>query len=278
MTLRFSEGSGKFVPISYDTPFKNQVFMKNTHVGTRYGEIDFARGIAILMMIVFHTVFDLYFFGIVPFSVSTGFWRLFAISTAFLFVFLVGVSLSVSAANAEKKLSRRNFVLKFFLRGFMIFSLGLAITVVTWLYLGNGFIIFGILHLIGISIILSVFFLRYSLINLISGIAIIISGIFIQFYNGPVWLLWAGIHPESFYSVDYTPLLPWFGVVLIGIYFGKKVYPGGKRASSPGLLQYFDNNAISFLGRHSLLIYILHQPVIIVVIWLIAGADILPVH
>ncbi len=252
--------------------YKKQVFMKNTHVSTRYGEIDFARGIAILMMVVFHTVFDLYFFGIVPVTVSTGFWRLFAISTAFLFVFLVGVSLSVSAANAEKRLNRRDFVLKFFFRGLMIFGLGLVITIVTWIYLGNGFIIFGILHLIGISIILSVFFLRFSLINLISGIVIIITGIYIQVFNGPVWLLWVGIHPESFYSVDYTPLLPWFGVVLIGIYFGKKAYPSGQRAYSRGLAPYFDNNVVSTLGRHSLLIYILHQPVIIFIIWLVTGA------
>jgi uncharacterized membrane protein len=252
--------------------------MKNTHVSSRYGEIDFARGIAILMMVIFHTVFDLRFFGIVPFSVSTGFWRIFAISTAFLFVFLVGVSLSISAANARKKLDRRDFILKFLFRGLMIFGLGLAITVVTWLYLGNGFIIFGILHLIGISIILSVFFLRFTLINLISGIAIIISGIIIQWCNGPIWLLWIGIHPESFYSVDYTPLLPWFGVVLIGIYVGKKVYPDGKRADTPGLIQHLDNNAVSFLGKHSLLIYILHQPLIILTIWVISGAAVFPVH
>lgn len=252
--------------------------MKNTHVRNRYGEIDFARGIAILMMVVFHTVFDLSFFGIVPISVSTGFWRIFALSTAFLFVFLVGISLSVSAANAEKKLSRRNFVLKFFFRGLMIFGLGLAITLVTWLYLGNGFIIFGILHLIGISIILSVFFLRFTLLNLISGIAIIITGIIIQWYNGPFWLLWAGIHPETFYSLDYTPLFPWFGVVLIGIYVGKKIYPGGKRADTLGLIQHLDNNVVSFLGKHSLLIYILHQPLIILIIWLITGAAIFQMH
>ncbi len=258
--------------------FQKPVVMKNIHVSTRYGEIDFARGIAILMMVIFHTVFDVTFFGIVPFSVSTGFWRIFAISTAFLFVFLVGVSLSVSAANARKKLNRRDFILKFFFRGLMIFGLGLAITIVTWLYLGNGFIIFGILHLIGISIILSVFFLRFTLFNLISGIAIIITGIFIQWYNGPIWLLWAGIHPESFYSVDYTPLLPWFGVVLIGIYFGKIVYPGGKRVGNPGIMHHFDNNVVSFLGRHSLLIYILHQPLIILIIWLLTGAAVFPVH
>jgi len=272
----FTGIADRFIHVIYDTPAK-PVFMKNIHVTTRYGEIDFARGIAILMMVIFHTVFDLSFFGIVPFSVYTGFWRIFAISTAFLFVFLVGVSFSVSAANAEKKLSRRDFVLKYFFRGLMIFGIGLFITLVTWLYLGNGFIIFGILHLIGISIILSVFFLRFNLFNLISGTAIIIAGIIIQWYHGPVWLLWAGIHPESFYSVDYTPLLPWFGVVLIGIYTGKKLYPGGIRAYTSRIVQHLDSNAVSFLGRHSLLIYILHQPLIILVIRIITGAAIFPV-
>jgi len=56
----------------------------------RFAELDAARGIAILMMIVFHTVFDLYFFNIYPVNVSGGFWRYFAFSTASLFLLVAG--------------------------------------------------------------------------------------------------------------------------------------------------------------------------------------------
>ena len=73
--------------------------------GSRFREIDATRGIAILMMIVFHTVFDLNFFMIAPVNVATGFWRYFAMATASLFLFVVGISLVVSHARSAAKLS-----------------------------------------------------------------------------------------------------------------------------------------------------------------------------
>jgi uncharacterized membrane protein len=72
---------------------------------SRFPEIDVTRGIAILMMILFHTVFDLNFFMIVPVNVATGFWRWFAMATASLFLLVVGISLVVSHARSAAKLS-----------------------------------------------------------------------------------------------------------------------------------------------------------------------------
>src|SRR5512136_1803825 len=72
---------------------------------SRFREIDAARGIAILMMIVFHTVFDLNFFMIAPVNVSTGFWRWFAMATASLFLLVAGISLVVSHARSSARLS-----------------------------------------------------------------------------------------------------------------------------------------------------------------------------
>ncbi|MCX6687547.1 MAG: heparan-alpha-glucosaminide N-acetyltransferase domain-containing protein, partial [Methanoregula sp.] len=68
----------------------------------RYIEIDAARGVAILMMVLFHIVFDLSFFYGYPFNIATGFWRYFALSTASLFLLIVGVSLVISHAREEK--------------------------------------------------------------------------------------------------------------------------------------------------------------------------------
>ncbi|MCK4268896.1 MAG: DUF1624 domain-containing protein, partial [Methanogenium sp.] len=61
----------------------------------RYLEIDIARGIAILMMVIFHIFFDLSFFGIADMGVHSGFWRGFGYLTAILFVFIAGISLSL---------------------------------------------------------------------------------------------------------------------------------------------------------------------------------------
>jgi uncharacterized membrane protein len=245
----------------------------NTHVGERFIEIDLARGIAVIMMIVYHVLFDLWFFSLYPVPVSSGFWKYFAVVTASLFLLLVGVSVTISAAHAEKTLSARDFYKKFFKRGFTILAIAVGITVVTWWYLGGeGFIVFGILHLIGFSIILSPFFFHRGKKTLVAGALVIAAGLAIMQVRGPAYLIPLGIFPESFYSVDYTPLFPWFGVVLAGIFLGETLYPGGLRGFSLPKFQKcrrivaYPERALAFLGRHSLIIYIIHQPVIILLL------------
>ena len=68
----------------------------NVDLNRRFWEIDSLRGLAIVMMVIFHLIFDLYFFGIYSFNVHSGFLWWFARITAFIFIFLVGVSLSLS--------------------------------------------------------------------------------------------------------------------------------------------------------------------------------------
>jgi uncharacterized membrane protein len=80
---------------------------------SRFPEIDLTRGIAILMMVIFHTVFDITFFGIAPVNVATGFWRWFAMATASLFLLVVGISLVVSHARSAEKLDRFSLAKKF---------------------------------------------------------------------------------------------------------------------------------------------------------------------
>lgn len=237
----------------------------------RYWEIDTARGIAIIMMMFFHIVFDLTFFGIIAWPGSQLYWRLFAAITAALFLFLVGLSFSISAAHASLSMDRWHWYLKYLKRGLGIFALGMGITIVTWLYLGAGYVVFGILHLIGVSLILLPLFYRYTWLPLAAGAGLIFIGTWIQDTTGPAYLLWLGVHPDLFYSVDYTPLVPWFGVVLIGLWVGKTLYPAGQKryfckATIPVVVR-----GIMFLGRHSLLIYLVHQPVIVILIMLLTG-------
>jgi uncharacterized membrane protein len=195
--------------------------------------------------------------------------------TASLFLLLVGVSFTISASRAEKKMDRRNFITKYLKRGISILLIAALITIVTWWYLGEGYIIFGILHLIGISIIIAPFFFHRKLLSLYGGILVIIVGVLLSAVRGPFILLPLGIYPASFYSVDYTPVFPWFGIVLMGIYLGELLYPDGKRAYMLPVSLYYHyyrylsdlpGKTIAFLGRHSLAIYILHQPVIILLL------------
>ncbi len=241
----------------------------------RLWEIDCARGIAILMMVVFHTVFDLGFFSIVPVNTTSGFWRYFAYATAGLFLLIVGISLVVSHARAQKTLAGLQLAKKYFIRGAGIVALGLVVTLATWLYLHDGYVVFGILHLIGVSVMLSPFFFRFRRWNIALGVVCLALGFLVYGLHGPAFLLPLGIMPEGFTSVDYTPLFPWFGVVLIGLGMGDVLYHGGNRhfpiRPFPDLFMV----PLSFIGRHSLLIYLVHQPVIILLLGLASATPVL---
>jgi uncharacterized membrane protein len=76
--------------------------------------------------------------------------------------------------------------------------------------------------------------------------------------------------PQDFYSVDYFPVFPWFGVILMGMGLGDWLYPGYRRRipvrdiSSSHFVR-----ALAFLGQNSLAIYLVHQPVMIsLLFWL----------
>ncbi|MDD1719692.1 MAG: DUF1624 domain-containing protein [Methanoregulaceae archaeon] len=239
---------------------------------TRYKEVDVLRGVAILMMVTYHSLFDLWFLGLWQVDVISGFWRGFAYATVTLFLALVGVSLTLSSSVAERKMTRTKYYRKFFERGIFIFGLGMLITGVTWIFVPEGTILFGVLHLIGLSVILSLPFLKRPMLALIAGIVCMIAGILLMQVTGPGWLLWLGIHPAGFQSLDYTPVLPWFGVVLAGIFLGSTLYPGGVRKFQAPDEKINTLAPLGFLGRHSLVIYLVHQPVILLVLKVFTGA------
>ena len=236
--------------------------MDETRIG-RYWEVDFFRGIAVLMMILFHALYDLdYFSGTV--DVHSGIWPLFAKATASVFLLLVGVSLTISSARARMK--GEDSFLRYLKRGVRIFSWGMAVTLSTFLLLGHGYVVFGVLHLIGVSIILSYPLLRRPLPAIVFGTTAISAGLWLrQFSFDSPWLLWLGFVPGGFYSVDYFPLLPWFGVVAVGIFLGDVLYPEGvRRVTLPDISAKAPAKQICSVGRNSLAIYLIHQPILII--------------
>jgi len=228
----------------------------------RLWEIDTFRGIAIIMMIVYHIIFDLNYFGIYKIDLFFPPLRIFLYSIGTIFLIIVGISLHLSYLKNQMKL-------KYIKRGSMIFFIGILITIVTWFYPHDGFIVFGVLHCIGLSIIISYPFLKLNYINLIFGISIVFIGIFLtQFSFNFNYLLFLGFRPNGFYTLDYFPILPWFGVVLIGIFIGKLFYKKDQiKARSSHLSETYIIEKIAFLGRHSLIIYLIHQPILLVIIY-----------
>ena len=238
----------------------------------RFWEIDFLRGVAVIMMIIFHLLYDITYFGGFNLNLHTGFWAYFARATATIFILLVGISLTLSFSRAKRlKKSGRKVYLKYLKRGLQVFSWGLIITLMTWIFLRDGFVVFGILHLIGISIILAYPFLKLRFWNLMMGTVFIYLGVYLKNVNfGFLWLVWLGLIPDHFYSVDFFPIFPWFGVVLIGMFIGNLLYPNYTRKFKLRDLSNFRFISLfSLLGRHSLLIYLIHQPILIILLYLL---------
>jgi uncharacterized membrane protein len=228
----------------------------------RFWEVDAARGVAIVMMVVYHLTYDLDTFGGYGNESTSGFWTRFADATASAFLFLVGISLAISYSRAGAGMGLFG---KYLRRGLRIIAYGVVLTVV-FLILGMGVVAFGILHLIGVSIILAYPLLKYRIANLFLGFSIIAIGWYMRAQgvsSESPWLLPLGVVPENLSMPDYRPLLPWFGVVLLGLFVGNVLYRGGKRPAGIPREAPPVARPLVPLGRNSLFIYLIHQPVLV---------------
>lgn len=227
----------------------NSVMGKTTG---RLWEIDFLRGIALILMIFFHVLFDLneiYGFKI---SYNSGVYFYIGKLSVILFMLISAVSSSFTRNNTRR-------AGKFLL-------IAIIITVVSHSYDPRFGIKFGILHFLGISILLYPLFRDINkYILAVLGTIIIILGQYLG--NISVqhnYLFIFNLTGSSWVSADYYPLFPWFGVFLYGIAL-EKIFYQKKRSlltSTP------PENFITFTGQHTLLIYLIHQPVLLLIIGL----------
>jgi uncharacterized membrane protein len=226
----------------------------------RRWEVDALRGVAIVEMIFYHFVWDAHYFGLYQGNIYGPTWQLFPRNIATLFLLVMGVSLTLSHSRRPGGFG------KYLARGATILGLGLMITVGTYFFIGRGFVLFGILHLLGLCVILAYPFLGQSKwASLGAGLPLIGVGVYLNTLSAPYpWLIWLGIPEQGRAMVDYYPLLPWFGVALLGLFAGRSLYREGEpRFSLPAQLDTaVPIRGLRFLGRHSLLIYMIHQPIL----------------
>ena len=214
----------------------------------RIDELDSLKATALVMMLVSNFVTDLNYFDIV--SVEKGdFWWWLARSTATLFVGLSGFSYFL--AHREEHIFSKTFK-----RTQKLIFWAFVITVMTFVFEPNAYVRFGVLHLLAFASIAAFPLVRQPLVAFITGMLFLF---FPLFSNEN--LVWLGLSETGFLAVDYFPLNPWFGVFLICIGLSSQIYPEGK----PLLEIKWPEKWLS-LGRNTLLIYVFHQPFLIVLL------------
>jgi len=232
----------------------------------RIWEIDFLRGLSIILMVGYHLLFDVgEFVGIKRFlgfstDLSSVAWTVAQYFFAGLFIVLSGVSCTLSRNNVR--------------RGLKLLAVSLAVSAATYIFDPSSTVYFGILQCLAVSILIygaafekagpvSCAAWGAFVLGLAVALPMLAQGVEIRFD----WLLPFGIHSPTFSSYDYFPLFPWFGIFLAGSALGKSVY-ASRRSMLPWQLP---DTFINVAGRHSLLIYIVHQPVIIGLLYVLGG-------
>ena len=229
----------------------------------RIWELDALRGLCILGMVALHFLFDLTgLYGIISWEIPG--WLLFIMDWGGVIFFLI----SGICATLGSRCIRR---------GLIVLGCGLVVSAVTagMYLLGMAYsaiiIWFGVLHCLGVCMLLWYFFRRLPTPAL-GVLAVVFIALGLWFRTVTVesrWLFWLGLLYEGFTTSDYFPLLPYLGFFLAGSVLGRTLYRQKKtllpavnpRAPLPRFLQW--------VGRWSLPIYMLHQPVLTGIIYLI---------
>lgn len=235
-----------------------------TEKGGRIWAIDGLRGVALIAMATYHFSWDLELFGYLePGTVGTGAFKMYARLIAGSFLFLAGVSLVLGHYPVVRA---RSFAIRFA----KIAGAALAITGVTWFIFPDSFIFFGILHSIAAASLIGLIFLRLpALLTLAAAAVAFAAPLYLrsEVFDTPA-LLWVGLSETLPRSNDYVPLLPWLAAFLAGIAVARLALRFGwfDKLRTDGSARW--KALLTTAGRHSLIIYLLHQPLLLALVYL----------
>jgi uncharacterized membrane protein len=215
----------------------------------RWGALDAARGLAVVAMVVFHSIWDLAHFGYVESSIrwSTPI-KILGHSIAFSFLFIAGVALALAHRNGVRW--------RAFWRRFAIIAGAAAlVSAGTYVAFPTAYVFFGILHCIAAASLIAVPFLYAPWPFALAGAAFFLAGA--ELFSSPVfnsnWLQWLGLSTSEPMTQDWRPIFPWTGALLLGVAIERTAaLPSAGGAPK----------SLTFLGRHSLIIYLAHQPLL----------------
>jgi len=239
----------------------------------RYTVLDALRGTAIIAMIVYHALWDIvYMFGVsVPwFGSATA--SVIQLSIRWAFILISGFSWHLGSKNLRRSL--------------VVLGASAVITLVTYIFTYEARILFGVLSLLGVSMLVTIPLDKiFSKIHPVIGV-VLMSLLFALTYNVPRGYIgigniefvelpsflychtvtaFFGFAPVGFYSADYVPFIPWVFMFFIG-YFLYRVF---ERFGVLEVFSAFRIKPLEFIGRHSLIIYMVHQPIVYGALWVI---------
>jgi len=228
----------------------------------RLHSIDLLRGVAVVLMIFYHFFFDLVYFYQKQISGSEFLVFIGPEIIGGLFLFTSGLSYSLSF-HKPVSTSKIKKILFLFLISFLI-------TLFTFFYFKDQLILFGILHCIAASSLLGLFLKKRTPSFILSlSIFILFMGFYFMrklefsYFLIPFLNLKSSAH---FVMLDHFPLFPYFGEYLLGLWFGLKFFSFQVKKSeqTDTFLKFnFLQKKLVFLGKHSLLIYLIHQPLLL---------------
>jgi uncharacterized membrane protein len=241
----------------------------------RLWEIDLLRTAAIVMMVAYHAAWDVDFLAVdSPVDPFTGGWRALQVTTGSAFLAVTGITLAMTNARGRARgLSGWALYRRHARRAGVVLAAALVVSAATFVALGDGWVRFGILHCIAVAMLLCPLLIRLGILLLPLAAAVLWAGLALagsERREAPL-LLPFGVPQTGGAGVDWYPLLPWLAPALVGLWLGTVLYPGGRRgawgrwlpAERPALVR------AGWPGRHSLPIYLVHQPVLIPLVALV---------
>ncbi len=227
----------------------------------RFQEIDLFRGIAVVGMILYHAIFALNFLNFAHTNILSDLWQPYLKFVQFTFLGLVGVSMAISKKTYADQIKR----------ALKIFAGAVTITILTYIFVRDYFIIFGILHLITISIFILPAIKNKKYMGLISGLAVISIWLFIKdIPSENIFLFILGFKNMTISSLDYFPIFPWIAVPCFGLEIGHYLYRDNAPIIDTKCPKFL--RPVLFLGRHSFAIYLIHVPIILILINIILAS------
>lgn len=245
-------------------------FLPRSH---RLDAIDTLRGVALVWMAAYHFCFDLNNFGFARLDFYRDpFWTLQRTAILSLFLFCAGMGQAVASCRAQPWS-------RFWLRWSQIAACAVLVSAGSWWMFPQSYIYFGVLHAMAVMLLLARLTAGWGawLLVLIPLVMLLPYGAasllplspWDALFNAPT-LNWLGLITRKPVTEDYVPLMPWLGVVWCGVLVGRRWMR--ETASEPAWQAFGPWSALAWLGRRSLWVYMLHQPVLLGALWLFKSA------